>query len=161
MLISWMASPCIHSSVYEFEWLLFFSPIPQLFTQTVARMMLYCFNWWLALDGVAHNNTISLLPHALLLSFPLSLQPQSFIEQLAGFKRVVEEEELRETQLTALRVDVCSTEALKRLKGQWSKQGYGQGSCLGLLRWPYYRHTGSQESSWLQSNSTWPLNHSN
>ncbi|XP_029593065.1 regulation of nuclear pre-mRNA domain-containing protein 2-like [Salmo trutta] len=42
--------------------------------------------------------------------------PQSFIEQLAGFKRVVEEEELRETQLTALRVDVCSTEALKRLK---------------------------------------------
>ncbi|XP_052369523.1 LOW QUALITY PROTEIN: regulation of nuclear pre-mRNA domain-containing protein 2-like [Oncorhynchus keta] len=36
--------------------------------------------------------------------------PQSFIEQLAGFKRVVEEEELRETQLTALRVDVCSTE---------------------------------------------------
>nr|XP_046171325.1 regulation of nuclear pre-mRNA domain-containing protein 2-like [Oncorhynchus gorbuscha] len=42
--------------------------------------------------------------------------PQSFIEQLAGFKRVVEEEEMRETQLTALRVDVCSTEALKRLK---------------------------------------------
>ncbi|XP_071251061.1 regulation of nuclear pre-mRNA domain-containing protein 2 isoform X3 [Salvelinus alpinus] len=44
--------------------------------------------------------------------------PQSFIEQLAGFKRVVEEEELRETQLTALRVDVCSTEALKRLKAE-------------------------------------------
>ncbi|KAK6326833.1 hypothetical protein J4Q44_G00024780 [Coregonus suidteri] len=42
--------------------------------------------------------------------------PQSFIEQLAGYKRVAEEEELRETQLTALRVDVCSTEALKRLK---------------------------------------------
>ncbi|XP_019896854.3 regulation of nuclear pre-mRNA domain-containing protein 2 [Esox lucius] len=42
--------------------------------------------------------------------------PQSFIEQLAGYKRSGEEEELRETQLTALRVDVCSTEALKRLK---------------------------------------------
>ncbi|KAJ8005057.1 hypothetical protein DPEC_G00142710 [Dallia pectoralis] len=42
--------------------------------------------------------------------------PQSFIEQLAGYKRSGEEEELRETQLAGLRVDVCSTEALKRLK---------------------------------------------
>ncbi|XP_029928264.1 regulation of nuclear pre-mRNA domain-containing protein 2-like isoform X2 [Myripristis murdjan] len=42
--------------------------------------------------------------------------PQSFIEQLTGYKRAVEEEEFREKQLAALRVDVCSTEALKRLK---------------------------------------------
>ncbi|KAL0985210.1 hypothetical protein UPYG_G00154130 [Umbra pygmaea] len=42
--------------------------------------------------------------------------PQTFIEQLASYKRAGEEEERRETQLTALRVDVCSTEALKRLK---------------------------------------------
>ncbi|XP_056157751.1 regulation of nuclear pre-mRNA domain-containing protein 2 [Lampris incognitus] len=42
--------------------------------------------------------------------------PQSFIEQLSGHKRAVEEEEFKEKQLAALRVDVCSTEALKRLK---------------------------------------------
>ncbi|XP_046870417.1 regulation of nuclear pre-mRNA domain-containing protein 2 isoform X2 [Hypomesus transpacificus] len=42
--------------------------------------------------------------------------PQSFIEQLCGSKRVVAEEEMKEKLLTALRVDVGSTEALKRLK---------------------------------------------
>lgn len=35
------------------------------------------------------------------------------------YKRSLEESELREKQLTALRVDVCSTEALKRLKGDF------------------------------------------
>ncbi|CAN9513629.1 unnamed protein product [Ophioblennius macclurei] len=42
--------------------------------------------------------------------------PQSLVEQLLSYKRAVAEEELREKQLTALRVDVCSSEALKRLK---------------------------------------------
>ncbi|KAM6910649.1 regulation of nuclear pre-mRNA domain-containing protein 2 [Xenentodon cancila] len=42
--------------------------------------------------------------------------PQSLIEQLLRSKRAVAEEEFREKQLAALRVDVCSTEALKRLK---------------------------------------------
>ncbi|KPP67215.1 hypothetical protein Z043_114217, partial [Scleropages formosus] len=42
--------------------------------------------------------------------------PQTFIEQLSGYKHSVEEAELKEKQLSALRVDVCSTEALKRLK---------------------------------------------
>ncbi|KAG7469431.1 hypothetical protein MATL_G00128790 [Megalops atlanticus] len=42
--------------------------------------------------------------------------PQAFIEQLSVYKRSVEEAELKEKQLSALRVDVCSTEALKRLK---------------------------------------------
>ncbi|KAM7383414.1 hypothetical protein PAMP_003070 [Pampus punctatissimus] len=42
--------------------------------------------------------------------------PHSLIEQLSRYKRAVAEEEFREKQLTALRVDVCSTEALKRLK---------------------------------------------
>ncbi|XP_076592604.1 regulation of nuclear pre-mRNA domain-containing protein 2 isoform X1 [Chaetodon auriga] len=42
--------------------------------------------------------------------------PHSLIEQLSRYKRAVTEEEFREKQLTALRVDVCSTEALKRLK---------------------------------------------
>ncbi|XP_069551976.1 regulation of nuclear pre-mRNA domain-containing protein 2-like isoform X1 [Brachyistius frenatus] len=42
--------------------------------------------------------------------------PHSFIEQLSRYKRAVAEEEFREKQLAALRVDVCSTEALKRLK---------------------------------------------
>ncbi|KAM9852389.1 regulation of nuclear pre-mRNA domain-containing protein 2 [Aulostomus maculatus] len=42
--------------------------------------------------------------------------PNSLIEQLSTYKRTVAEEEFREKQLAALRVDVCSTEALKRLK---------------------------------------------
>ncbi|XP_031708845.1 regulation of nuclear pre-mRNA domain-containing protein 2 isoform X1 [Anarrhichthys ocellatus] len=42
--------------------------------------------------------------------------PHSLIEQLSSYKRAVAEEEFREKQLAALRVDVCSTEALKRLK---------------------------------------------
>ncbi|KAF3839706.1 hypothetical protein F7725_018423 [Dissostichus mawsoni] len=41
---------------------------------------------------------------------------QSLIDQLSKYKQVVAEEEFRENQLAALRVDVCSTEALKRLK---------------------------------------------
>ncbi|KAI7806697.1 putative regulation of nuclear pre-mRNA domain-containing protein 2 [Triplophysa rosa] len=42
--------------------------------------------------------------------------PHDFIEHLALYKRSLEESDLREKQLAALRVDVCSTEALKRLK---------------------------------------------
>lgn len=46
------------------------------------------------------------------------LQPQSLLEQLSRYKQAAAEEELREKQLGALRVDLCSPEALKRLKGQ-------------------------------------------
>ncbi|XP_017565806.1 regulation of nuclear pre-mRNA domain-containing protein 2 isoform X1 [Pygocentrus nattereri] len=42
--------------------------------------------------------------------------PHALIERLGTFKRSLEESELREKQLATLRVDVCSTEALKRLK---------------------------------------------
>ncbi|GAA6093739.1 regulation of nuclear pre-mRNA domain-containing protein 2 [Tachysurus ichikawai] len=42
--------------------------------------------------------------------------PQAFIDRLSAYKRGLEESELKEKQLTALRVDVCSTEALKQLK---------------------------------------------
>ncbi|XP_065102408.1 regulation of nuclear pre-mRNA domain-containing protein 2 [Paramisgurnus dabryanus] len=42
--------------------------------------------------------------------------PPDFIERLASHKRSLEESDLREKQLASLRVDVCSTEALKRLK---------------------------------------------
>ncbi|XP_068178917.1 regulation of nuclear pre-mRNA domain-containing protein 2-like isoform X2 [Antennarius striatus] len=42
--------------------------------------------------------------------------PNSLIEQLSKYKRAVVQEELKEKQLAALRVDVCSAEALKRLK---------------------------------------------
>ncbi|KAG5842879.1 hypothetical protein ANANG_G00182440 [Anguilla anguilla] len=42
--------------------------------------------------------------------------PQAFIEKLSQHRRSLEEAELKEKQLAALRVDVCSTEALKRLK---------------------------------------------
>lgn len=46
------------------------------------------------------------------------LQPQTLIEQLSTFKKAITEEELREKQLPPLRLDICSSEALKRLKGQ-------------------------------------------
>ncbi|XP_039623464.1 regulation of nuclear pre-mRNA domain-containing protein 2-like isoform X2 [Polypterus senegalus] len=42
--------------------------------------------------------------------------PQTFIDQLAAYKRSVEDIELKEKQLSSMRVDVCSTETLKRLK---------------------------------------------
>lgn len=44
-------------------------------------------------------------------------QPHDFVERLMSYKHSLDESDLREKQLTALRVDVCSTEALKRLKG--------------------------------------------
>lgn len=62
------------------------------------------------------------LPRALRLACPTPVafvfQPQSLLEQLSRYKRAAAEEELREKQLGALRVDLCSPEALKRLKGQ-------------------------------------------
>ncbi|XP_028835325.1 regulation of nuclear pre-mRNA domain-containing protein 2 isoform X2 [Denticeps clupeoides] len=42
--------------------------------------------------------------------------PQSFIEQLVAYQRSLEEVDLRQKQLAAFRVDVCSTEGLKQLK---------------------------------------------
>ncbi|XP_030641415.1 regulation of nuclear pre-mRNA domain-containing protein 2 [Chanos chanos] len=42
--------------------------------------------------------------------------PQVLIDQLSGHKRALEEADLREKQLASLRLDICSTEALKRLK---------------------------------------------
>lgn len=42
--------------------------------------------------------------------------PQTLIDDLSRYKQAVAEEQFREKQLSALRVDVCSTEALKRLK---------------------------------------------
>ncbi|XP_059363279.1 regulation of nuclear pre-mRNA domain-containing protein 2-like [Carassius carassius] len=42
--------------------------------------------------------------------------PHDFVERLMSYKNSLDESDLREKQLAALRVDVCSTEALKRLK---------------------------------------------
>ncbi|KAM9776702.1 regulation of nuclear pre-mRNA domain-containing protein 2a [Syngnathus typhle] len=42
--------------------------------------------------------------------------PPSFIEQLSKYKRSLEDVELREKQLAAMRVDICSSETLKKLK---------------------------------------------
>ncbi|XP_061530188.1 regulation of nuclear pre-mRNA domain-containing protein 2 [Phycodurus eques] len=42
--------------------------------------------------------------------------PNSLIEQLSGYKQAVTEEDFREKQLAALRLDICSAEAHKRLK---------------------------------------------
>ncbi|XP_051928191.1 regulation of nuclear pre-mRNA domain-containing protein 2a [Hippocampus zosterae] len=42
--------------------------------------------------------------------------PQSLIDHLSKYKRSLEDVDLREKQLAAMRVDICSSEALKKLK---------------------------------------------
>ncbi|XP_034560980.1 regulation of nuclear pre-mRNA domain-containing protein 2a [Notolabrus celidotus] len=42
--------------------------------------------------------------------------PQALIDQLSKCKRSLEDVDLREKQLAAMRVDICSTEALRKLK---------------------------------------------
>uniref|UniRef100_A0A1A8P990 Regulation of nuclear pre-mRNA domain-containing protein 2 n=1 Tax=Nothobranchius pienaari TaxID=704102 RepID=A0A1A8P990_9TELE len=42
--------------------------------------------------------------------------PHSLIKQLSRYKRAVAEEEFRQKQVASLRLDVCNTEAFKRLK---------------------------------------------
>ncbi|XP_033831198.1 regulation of nuclear pre-mRNA domain-containing protein 2a [Periophthalmus magnuspinnatus] len=42
--------------------------------------------------------------------------PQAFIDQLSKYQRSVDEVDLREKQLTAMRLDICNTETLKKLK---------------------------------------------
>ncbi|XP_056254667.1 regulation of nuclear pre-mRNA domain-containing protein 2a [Seriola aureovittata] len=42
--------------------------------------------------------------------------PQALIDQLSKYKRSLEEVDLREKQLAAMRVDICSSEALRKLK---------------------------------------------
>ncbi|XP_055486313.1 LOW QUALITY PROTEIN: regulation of nuclear pre-mRNA domain-containing protein 2-like [Leucoraja erinacea] len=44
-------------------------------------------------------------------------RPPALIDQLGSYKQAEDEREFKEKQLGALRVDVCSTETLKRLKG--------------------------------------------
>ncbi|XP_077446895.1 regulation of nuclear pre-mRNA domain-containing protein 2a [Stigmatopora argus] len=42
--------------------------------------------------------------------------PQSLVDQLSKYKRSMDDVDLREKQLAAMRVDICSSEALKKLK---------------------------------------------
>nr|XP_061789000.1 regulation of nuclear pre-mRNA domain-containing protein 2-like [Nerophis lumbriciformis] len=42
--------------------------------------------------------------------------PSSLVEHLAGYQQAVAEQDFREKQLATLRLDICSMEALKRLK---------------------------------------------
>ncbi|KAK7898857.1 hypothetical protein WMY93_019710 [Mugilogobius chulae] len=42
--------------------------------------------------------------------------PQGFIEQLNKYRRCVDEVDLREKQLSAMRLDICNSETLKKLK---------------------------------------------
>eukprot|EP00066_Takifugu_rubripes_P026107 XP_011615373.1 PREDICTED: regulation of nuclear pre-mRNA domain-containing protein 2 [Takifugu rubripes] len=60
----------------------------------------------------APGNTKAALKNKIVAEFT----PQSLLEQLTRYKQTAAEEELREKQLGALRVDLCSPEALKRLK---------------------------------------------
>ncbi|NXW11194.1 RPRD2 protein, partial [Fregetta grallaria] len=45
-------------------------------------------------------------------------RPQSLIDELLLYKRSEDQIELKEKQLSTMRVDVCSTETLKCLKGK-------------------------------------------
>lgn len=42
--------------------------------------------------------------------------PQAFIDQLSKYKKNLDEVDLREKQLTAMRVDICNSETLRKLK---------------------------------------------
>uniref|UniRef100_UPI0037E8285A regulation of nuclear pre-mRNA domain-containing protein 2a n=1 Tax=Semicossyphus pulcher TaxID=241346 RepID=UPI0037E8285A len=42
--------------------------------------------------------------------------PQALVDQLSKYKRSMEQVDLREKQLAAMRVDICSSEALRKLK---------------------------------------------
>lgn len=48
------------------------------------------------------------------------VQSQALIEELLLYKRSEDQIELKEKQLSTMRVDVCSTETLKCLKGNTS-----------------------------------------
>lgn len=50
-------------------------------------------------------------------------QPQSLIDELLLYKRSEDQIELKEKQLSTMRVDVCSTETLKCLKGKETPKG--------------------------------------
>lgn len=44
-------------------------------------------------------------------------QPQALVDKLSRYKRSLEEVDLREKQLAAMRIDICNSENLKKLKG--------------------------------------------
>lgn len=44
-------------------------------------------------------------------------QPQALVDKLSRYKRSLEEVDLREKQLAAMRIDICNAENLKKLKG--------------------------------------------
>lgn len=115
---------------------------PSLFISIVSPFKFQFLNLCDALNSPAPSNTKAALKSKIVAEFTVSqlccvsrprafrirsptpvicaflLQPQSLLEQLSKHKRAATEEELREKQLGALRVDLCSPEALKRLKGQ-------------------------------------------
>ncbi|CAG5886425.1 unnamed protein product [Menidia menidia] len=72
------------------------------------------------LERAAAGCLCSRHPHAVLFFFPLCrgrpLQPQALVDQLSKYKRSLEEVDLREKQLAAMRVDIFSADALRRLK---------------------------------------------
>uniref|UniRef100_A0A3B3BKA8 Regulation of nuclear pre-mRNA domain-containing protein 2 n=1 Tax=Oryzias melastigma TaxID=30732 RepID=A0A3B3BKA8_ORYME len=59
--------------------------------------------------------------------------PQALFDQLSKYKRSLEEVDLREKQLAAMRVDIFSTEALKKLKGDSMKSVF-HGCCVVCSR---------------------------
>uniref|UniRef100_A0A3B3Z8T6 Regulation of nuclear pre-mRNA domain-containing protein 2 n=1 Tax=Periophthalmus magnuspinnatus TaxID=409849 RepID=A0A3B3Z8T6_9GOBI len=67
--------------------------------------------------SVYEGNLISDLRSALVKEeSPPETPPQAFIDQLSKYQRSVDEVDLREKQLTAMRLDICNTETLKKLK---------------------------------------------
>lgn len=44
-------------------------------------------------------------------------QPQALVDKLSRHKKSLEEVDLREKQLAAMRIDICNAENLKKLKG--------------------------------------------
>lgn len=70
-------------------------------------------------------------------SVPL-MQPQSLVDELLSHKLSEDQIELKEKQLSTMRVDVCSTETLKCLKGKGGRTGPDPPASSGTQRPGFY-----------------------
>lgn len=97
-------------------------------------------------------------PGSSLTAFVLCIppQPQSLVDELLFHKRSEDQIELKEKQLATMRVDVCSTETLKCLKGVGGRgvPAVGRGALSSLSRIPRALGEHLRESSlnemWLR-----------
>lgn len=59
-------------------------------------------------------------------------QPQALVDKLSRYKKSLEEVDLREKQLAAMRIDICNPENLKKLKGVLSSPSQPPPVCVSV-----------------------------